>query len=63
MGKTTENTKGRWEILLKGLGDIPPGKKFKVRLITKQIIEDIQTRNERYVPWVPNSKRMTKNAN
>lgn len=55
--RTEEENRRRWNILLKGLGGQAPGKIFKPKQIALKMIEDIKTRNERYVPWT--SKRST----
>lgn len=52
LNKTSEGCKRRWEILLKGLGGVPPGKKINVQKVAAQMIDDINTKHERYIPFV-----------
>jgi hypothetical protein len=49
--------KRRWKILLKGLAGLGPGRRINCRDIAANIIEDIRTKDERYVPWI--GKRTT----
>ena len=46
----------RWFILVKGLGGMLPGQKYRVGELAEKMINDIETKHERYVPWVVKSK-------
>lgn len=56
LDKDTDNTKRRWAMLVKGLGGMQQGKRYKVRDQAKRMVEDIKTRHERYIPWIGNKK-------
>ena len=47
-----EDVKRRWHILLKGLGGVQAGRSYRVQQVAAKMIEDIKTKNERFVPWV-----------
>ncbi|CDW77042.1 myb-like dna-binding domain containing protein [Stylonychia lemnae] len=63
LDKNSDNCQRRWEILLKGLGGIPPGKRINVKMIAKQLIHDIKTKQERYVPWISNKNSSRNGTN
>lgn len=63
LDKNVDNTRRRWDILLKGMGGIFAGKRFKVRDVTKKMIEDIKTKHERYVPWIGNKANSRNGSN
>ena len=50
-GRSAEQNRMRWAILLRGVGGLMPGQRIKVREIAAKILKDIQTKHERYVPW------------
>jgi hypothetical protein len=47
-GRTSEENRSRWAILLKGLGSVTPGMRFNPSQMSLRLIELIQTKNERY---------------
>ena len=60
--RTTEENQNRWNLLLKGIMNIMPGRRINPSVMARKMIEDIRASPERYVQWaVP--KRVTVKSN
>lgn len=58
---TAEDNRSRWNVLLKGLCSIMPGRRFSPSATARKIIDDIKSSPEKYVQWtVP--KTFAKNS-
>ena len=49
--RTKEDNANRWNLLLKGLCSIMPGRRFKPSEMARWMIEDIKSSPEKYVQW------------
>ena len=47
--RTKEDNANRWNLLLKGLCSIMPGRRFKPSKMARQMINDIRSSPEKYV--------------
>lgn len=55
--RSPEDNRLRWSILVKGLGGMMPGQRYKPSELAAKMIRDIETKHERYVPWVDQAKK------
>ena len=53
--RTTEENRQRWSILLKGLCSIGPGRRFKPSQTAEEMVNNIKTQKDRYVPYNPSA--------
>eukprot|EP00347_Sterkiella_histriomuscorum_P009025 403342815 len=63
LDKSSEGCRRRWEILLKGIAGVPPGKRINIKQVASQIIKDIETKHERYIPYVGNKGNSRNGSN
>ena len=47
--RTPEQNRARWTLLLKGLGSVSPGMRFNPTKMALKLVQDIETKDERYV--------------
>lgn len=60
--RTAQENLYRWTILLKGLGSVMPGQRFKVGEIVQKMVHDIETKAERYVPFESKTGASSRNG-
>jgi len=48
---TAEENRSRWNLLLKGLASVMPGRRFSPSAMARKMIDDIKSSPERYVQW------------